>query len=220
MNSDEINDNAQLRARRDFMVKTQIEARGVTDSAVLDAMRKVPRHLFLPLEAGVYAHEDSPYSIGYGQTISQPFIVAFMTELLHLRPSDKVLDIGTGSGYQAAVLAEIVAKVFSIEIVPELRDKADSIFKTLGYVNIFTRIGDGYFGWLEEAPFNGIIVAAAPGKVPIPLLDQLDEGGRLVIPVGETFQFLEVYTKYRGKVLKEKNIAVRFVPMTGRAEHD
>lgn len=213
-------DNDKYQAQRDQMVKTQIEARGVSDSLVLQAMRKVPRHLFLSEDTRRFAYDDAPYGIGYGQTISQPYIVAFMTEILHPKRHHKVLDIGTGSGYQAAVLAEIVDSVYTIEIVCPLLEKADTLLKSIGYNNIYTKCGDGYDGWPEKAPFDGIVVAAAPEKVPQPLLDQLAEGGRLVIPVGDTFQFLEIYTRQGDKIIKEKNIPVRFVPMTGKAESE
>jgi protein-L-isoaspartate(D-aspartate) O-methyltransferase len=213
-------DGDKFQAQRDYMVRTQIEARGVTDPLVLRAMRKVPRHLFLPQGAQRYAYEDSPYNIGHGQTISQPYIVALMTELLRPKPDHKVLDVGTGSGYQAAVLAEIVDSVYTIEIVCPLLKRADTLLKSLGYKNIYTRCGDGYDGWPEAAPFDGIVVAAAPEKVPQPLLEQLADGGWLVIPVGDTFQYLEVYTRQGEKIIKEKNIPVRFVPMTGKAEQE
>jgi protein-L-isoaspartate(D-aspartate) O-methyltransferase len=213
-------DGDPYQAQRDYMVRTQIEARGVTDSSVLNAMRKVPRHLFLPESSRRYAYEDSPYNIGHGQTISQPYIVALMTELLHPKPHHRVLDIGTGSGYQSAVLAEIVDSVYTIEIVCPLLERADSLLKSLGYKNIYTRCGDGYDGWPEAAPFDGIVVAAAPERVPQPLLDQLRDGGRLIIPVGDTFQYLEVYTRSGEKIIKEKSIPVRFVPMTGKAENE
>jgi protein-L-isoaspartate(D-aspartate) O-methyltransferase len=208
----------QYQSLRDQMVKSQIEARGVTDQNVLNAMRRVPRHLFLPVNLRRFAHDDSPISIGYGQTISQPFIVAFMTELLKLKSTDKILDIGTGSGYQAAILAQLVTSVYTIEIVPELGEEADALLKQLGYANIDSRVGDGYYGWPEAAPFDSIVVAAAPERVPEPLLEQLSEGGRLVIPVGDTFQYLEVYARRGNEILREKNIPVRFVPMTGMAE--
>jgi protein-L-isoaspartate(D-aspartate) O-methyltransferase len=212
--------DSAFQAQREYMVRTQIEARGVSDSLVLAAMRKVPRHLFMPESQRKHAYEDSPYSIGHGQTISQPYIVAFMTELLRPGPDHKVLDIGTGSGYQAAVLAEIVDSVYTIEIICELKEHAESTFSLLGYENIHSLCGDGYFGWPEAAPFDGIIVAAAPEQVPRPLLDQLKEGGRLVIPVGDDYQSLEIYTRESGKFKREVSIPVRFVPMTGEAEKE
>ena len=213
-------DDSGFQAQREYMVRTQIEARGVSDTLVLSAMRAVPRHRFMRESERRNAYDDSPYSIGFGQTISQPYIVAFMTELIRPGPSHKVLDIGTGSGYQTAVLAEIVDSVYTIEIICELQERADSILREQGYENIHTRCGDGYFGWPEAAPFDGIIVGAAPEKVPQPLLDQLKEGGRLVIPVGDAYQYLEVYTKEGGKVRRDVSIPVRFVPMTGEAEKD
>ncbi len=212
------NNDTAYQHLRDYMVRSQIESRGVRDQRVIEAMKKVPRHIFVPDQLRRFAYDDSPISIGHGQTISQPYIVAFMTELLRPKPYHKVLDIGTGSGYQAAVLAEIVGIVHTIEIVPELKAQAETILKRLGYANIISHAGDGYFGWSEDAPFDGILVAAAPEKVPEPLLDQLAEGGRLVIPVGDTFQFLEVYTREQNQIRRERNIAVRFVPMTGTAE--
>ena len=211
------NNDTAYQHLRDYMVKSQIESRGVRDPRILEAMRKVPRHRFVPEDLRRFAYDDSPISIGHGQTISQPFIVAFMTELLRPNSHYKVLDVGTGSGYQAAVLAEIVGTVHTIEIMPELKAQADTIFEHLGYGNIVSHAGDGYFGWPEAAPFDGIVVAAAPEKVPEPLLDQLAEGGRLVIPVGDTFQFLEVFTREHDQIRHERNIAVRFVPMTGTA---
>jgi protein-L-isoaspartate(D-aspartate) O-methyltransferase len=211
--------NDQYRTKRDLMVRRQIEARGVIDREVLEAMRQVPRHLFLPGNMKRFAYDDSPISIGYGQTISQPFIVAIMTELLQLKPDSKILDVGTGSGYQAAILAQLVNTVYTIEIVPELTEEANTIFKQLGYANIISRVGDGYYGWPEVAPFDGILVAAAPERVPGPLLEQLGDGGRLVIPVGDAFQYLEVYSRKEKEILREKNIPVRFVPMTGIAEN-
>ncbi len=212
--------DTDFQTQREYMVRAQIEARGVTDRRVLEAMRKVPRHLFVPENLRPLSYEDTPISIGFGQTISQPFIVAFMTELLQPEPLHKVLDIGTGSGYQAAVLAELVREVYTIEIVSELKEEADAILRDLGYTNIVSRVGDGYYGWPEAGPYDGILVAAAPERVPEPLLEQLAEGGRLVIPVGDLFQFLEVYTYRHGEVKRERNIAVRFVPMTGIAEKE
>jgi len=213
----EQNDFQKLRAE---MVKSQIEARGVKNSDVLDAMKNVPRHEFVPVNNINQAYYDGPLPIGYNQTISQPYIVAIMTELLNVGEGDKVLEIGTGSGYQAAVLAEIVDSVFSIEIVCELRERADSTLKRLGYTNVLTKCGDGYLGWPEYAEFDAIIVTAAPEKVPQPLLDQLKDGGKLVIPVGDALQFLEIYIKRGDNFDRERHIPVRFVPMTGKAEED
>ena len=211
------NDFQKLRAK---MVKSQIMSRGVKDKEVIGAMMTVPRHEFVPDKYFNQAYYDGPLPIGYNQTISQPYIVAIMTELLEVGKGDKVLEIGTGSGYQAAVLAEIVDSVFSIEIVCELQEKADSTLRILGYENIVTKCGDGYIGWPEYADFDGIIVTAAPEKVPQPLLDQLKDGGRLVIPVGDDLQYLEIYTRNGESFERERHIPVRFVPMTGKAEED
>ena len=209
---------------RHKMVRRQIEARGVHDTAVLAAMRTVPRHRFVPRHQVGNAYQDRPLPIGEGQTISQPYIVALMTEMLRLEPDDRVLEIGTGSGYQAAVLAELCCEVYSIEIVEPLGLRARALLDTLGYDNIALRIGDGYRGWPEHAPFDAIIVTAAPDHVPRPLLDQLAPGGRLVIPVGDDYQQLEVHTRRErpgpGKPLfdRETLLSVRFVPMTGEAQ--
>lgn len=195
-----------------------IQARGVDDSAVLDAVRAVPRERFVPLALADQAHEDRPLPIGEHQTISQPYIVALMTELLEPEPGDTVLEIGTGSGYQAAVLAELVAHVYTIEIIEALAERADSTLRKLGYKNVTVRSGDGYQGWKEHAPFNGIIVTAAPDHVPQPLIDQLADGGNLVIPIGHDWQELRVLTR-EGKEIRERSVTpVRFVPMTGEAE--
>ncbi len=202
------------------MVEYQIMTRGIKDSRVIAAMMKVPRHLFVPEEKRFRAYDDGPLPIGEGQTISQPYIVALMTELLEPREGDRILEIGTGSGYQAAVLAEIVDTVYSIEIICELQERADSTLKSLEYNNVITKCGDGYDGWPEAAPFDGVIVTAAPEKVPQPLLDQLKEGAKLVIPVGDYMQYLEVYTRVGDKFKRERNVPVRFVPMTGKAEDD
>lgn len=200
-----------------IMVREQIEARGVKNRAVLESMRNVPRHLFIPENLRLEAYEDEPVPIGYGQTISQPYIVALMTELLELSPDSKVLEIGTGSGYQAAILSTLADSVFSIEIIPELAAAADSILKELNY-KVEVKCGDGYRGWPEHAPFDAIIVTAAPEKIPQPLIEQLAEKGRLVIPVGSYYQELKLIRKVDGKLV-ERNIApVRFVPMTGEAE--
>ncbi|HUU26242.1 MAG TPA: protein-L-isoaspartate(D-aspartate) O-methyltransferase [archaeon] len=212
-------DSEDLVEKRLSMVETQIKSRGVRDKRVLEAMRKVPRHLFVPPESQDEAYNDYPLPIGYGQTISQPYIVALMTELLAVKPQDKVLEIGTGSGYQAVILAELTAEVYTIEIIEPLAERVKKLFIELGLDNIKVRAGDGFFGWPEEAPFDGIIVTAAPEKVPQPLLDQLAEGGRLVIPEGKYFQELVVYEKRKGKTERREVIPVRFVPMTGKAEN-
>jgi protein-L-isoaspartate(D-aspartate) O-methyltransferase len=203
---------------RERMVEQQIEARGVRDKLVLAAMRKVPRHLFVPQNWKDQAYTDGPLPIGEGQTISQPYIVALMTELLNLKGGEKILEIGTGSGYQAAVLAEIAKEVYTIEIICPLAERAESTLKELGYDNITVRCADGYQGWKEHAPFDGVIVTAAPDHIPQPLVDQLKAGGRLVIPVGDVFQELMVVTKTDSGTKKMKVIPVRFVPMTGEAE--
>jgi protein-L-isoaspartate(D-aspartate) O-methyltransferase len=213
-------DEIGMQKRRLEMVERQIAARGVRDNAVLEAMRSVPRERFVPENSRWRAYDDGPLQIGLGQTISQPYIVALMTELIEVDSNDVVLEIGTGSGYQAAVLAEIVDSVYSIEILCELQLKADSTLKALGYENVHTRCGDGYFGWPEAAPFDAVIVTAAPEKVPSPLLEQLRDGGKLVIPVGDGIQFLEVYTRRGEKYEKQRSIPVRFVPMTGKAEEE
>jgi len=203
---------------RQEMVDSQIAAREIKDKAVLDAMRKVKRHLFVPDEMKSYSYTDGPLPIGEGQTISQPYIVAIMTELLEPKKDDKVLEIGTGSGYQAAILAEIVKEVYTIEIVPKLAKTAEERLKELGYKNITVKCGDGYQGWLEHAPFDSVIVTAAPDHIPQPLVDQLKIGGKLVIPVGDLYQELIVVTKTKDGVKKKTVIPVRFVPMTGEAE--
>jgi len=204
--------------KRERMVKTQIEARGVRDKLVLDAMRKVPRHLFVPENLIDQAYSDGPLPIGEGQTISQPYIVALMTELLGLKGGEKILEIGTGSGYQAAILAEIAKEVYTIEIICSLAELSEERLKEMGYENITIRCADGYQGWKEYAPFDGVIVTAAPDHIPQPLVDQLKVGGRLVIPVGDVFQELMVITKTETGIKKMNAIPVRFVPMTGEAE--
>ncbi len=199
---------------REGMVQTQISDRGITDRRVLNAFRKVPRHLFVPQNLQNEAYEDNPLPIGYGQTISQPYIVAMMTEAVKPASGKKALEIGTGSGYQAAVLAEIVDSVYTIEIVPELARQSSVLFKKLGYSNIVSKHGDGYKGWPEHAPFDIIIVTAAPDEIPEPLVDQLAENGRMVIPVGGsyTFQNLILATKKNGKIIEKRLTLVRFVP--------
>ena len=201
------------------MAPPQKGRRAVKDEAVLDAMREVPRHRFVPPRAQRSAHADSPLPIGHGQTISQPYIVAFMTEMLQVKPGHRVLEIGTGSAYQAAVLSELTPHVYSIEIIKELAAEARKRLDKLGYKTVETRQGDGYHGWEEHAPFDAIIVTAAAGHVPPPLIAQLKPGGRLVIPVGGVYetQHLILITKDDEGNLKTKNVLpVRFVPMTGR----
>ncbi len=205
-------------AMRERMVSDQIVRRGVTNPAVLDAVRAVPRHAFVPEAYRSEAYDDHPLPIGEGQTISQPYIVALMTELLDLKPGDRVLEVGTGSGYQAAVLAELVTSVFSIEIVEPLAKESAARLAALGYKNVTVRAGDGYRGWPEEAPFDAIIVTAAPGHVPKPLTEQLKDGGVLVIPVGDEEQSLLRITRTGNALKRESVIPVRFVPMTGEAE--
>ena len=204
------NETARLR-----MVETQIEARGISDAATLRAMRTVPRHIFVPSSHAGEAYSDRPLPIGYSQTISQPFIVAYMTELVRPAKGKNALEIGTGSGYQAAVLAEIVDTVYTIEIVPELARESAARLKVLGYQNIIVKYGDGYKGWPGHAPFDIIIVTAAADHIPQPLKDQLAEGGRLVMPVGDpaTVQQLIVLTKRKGKITEQRLEPVRFVPL-------
>jgi protein-L-isoaspartate(D-aspartate) O-methyltransferase len=206
-------------SERVAMVRRQIEARGVRDTRVLAAMCKVPRHLFVPLDQIHNAYEDGPFGIGYGQTISQPYIVAYMTELLHLTPHHKVLEIGSGCGYQTAILAELAGEVYGIEIIPEFAERAATLLNRLGYKNLNIKVADGYYGWPQKAPFDGILVAAAPVATPEPLLEQLADGGRLVIPVGESSQYLVVYRRDGKRLHREQDIPVRFVPMTGRSEN-
>ena len=205
-------------AARNKMVDDTIVARGIKDVRVIAAMRKVPRHLFVAPEQRGRAYEDSPLGIGYDQTISQPYIVAAMTEAAHLGPGTKVLEIGTGSGYQAAVLAELGADVYSIEIVEPLARRTHERLAHAGYKQLHLRIGDGYKGWPEAAPFDAIVVTAAPERVPQPLIDQLAVGGRLVIPVGADDQELRVIVRGEGGTTNEKLMDVRFVPMTGEAQ--
>ncbi|MEM6820892.1 MAG: protein-L-isoaspartate(D-aspartate) O-methyltransferase [Verrucomicrobiota bacterium] len=199
------------------MIKEQLVSRDIKDSNVLRVMGDVPRHLFLPRELQSQAYDDRPLPIGHQQTISQPYIVAFMTEQLRPESHHRILEIGTGSGYQAAVLAELVDQVFSIEIVEPLAREAKNRLARLGYQNVTVKIGDGYLGWLEEAPFDGIIVTCAPDKIPEPLIQQLKEGGRLVIPAGPSRgQILYVFAKQNDRLETLKKIPVRFVPMTGK----
>ena len=208
--------DAELTRARERMVSTQIAARDVRDARTLAALRKVPRHLFVPTPLVGQAYDDHPLPIGEGQTISQPYIVAFMTEALGLGKRDRVLEIGTGSGYQAAVLAEIVAQVRTIEIVPELARESRARLERLGYRNVVVREGDGYLGWPDEAPFDAIMVTAAAPRVPEPLKEQLADGGRLVLPVGDELQELVVVTRRGARFEERRVLPVRFVPMTGK----
>ena len=202
------------------MVARQIESRGVSDARVLDAMRRVPRHRFVPAAQREQAYTDRPLAIGQGQTISQPYIVALMTELIQPRSDTRVLEIGTGSGYQAAVLAECTGEVYTIEILPELGRQGAKLLGELGYDRIHTRIGDGFDGWPEHAPFDAIVVTAAPPRVPQPLLEQLAPGGRLVIPVGQGSQNLLLITRKPDGFECKTVTPVRFVPMTGKAQRE
>jgi len=201
---------------REDMVERQLESRGIRDQKVLDAMRKVPRHRFAPDLDPTRAYQDRPHPIGDGQTISQPYIVALMSELAKLEPPCKVLEVGTGSGYQAAVLAEMGCDVYSIEIIESLANRALEILKAEGYDDrVHSRLGDGYRGWPSQAPFDAVIVTAAAPRIPQPLLDQLRVGGRLVIPVGDHWQVLEVHRRTKEGFERERVSDVRFVPMTG-----
>jgi protein-L-isoaspartate(D-aspartate) O-methyltransferase len=205
---------ADFAAQRQRMVDQQLKPRGIKDERVLTAMAKVPREEFVPPDERGDAYEDGPLPIGYDQTISQPYIVAFMTEQLQPRPGDRVLEVGTGSGYQAAILAELVADVYTIEIVEPLAKTAEATLDHLGCKNVHLKVGDGYRGWLEEAPFDAVIVTCAPDKVPQPLIDQLKDGGRMVIPVGERFaQQLYLLEKKNGQLKESATLPVRFVPM-------
>jgi len=206
-------------AARKRMVAEQLLARGLTNARVLTVMGRVPRHEFVPEKFRPRAYEDGPLPIGHEQTISQPYIVAFMTERLEPKPTDRVLEIGTGSGYQAAVLSELVAEVYSIEIIEALAQRAETDLKRLGYKNVKVRAGDGYQGWPDAAPFDAIIVTCAPEKVPPPLIEQLKDGGRMIIPVGPIWnQELVLLRKQTGRLEKRAVLPVRFVPMTGAGE--
>ncbi|MDQ4149333.1 MAG: protein-L-isoaspartate(D-aspartate) O-methyltransferase [Actinomycetota bacterium] len=213
-------DREDYRSKRLEMVDKQIAGRGVNDPAVLEAMRRVPRHRLVPENVVGRSYEDRPLPIGLGQTISQPYIVALMTELLAVKRGDKVLEIGTGSGYQAAILAELTDSVHTIEIIPELADRARNSLRTLGYSQVHTRNADGYFGWGDAGPFDAIIVTAAPDHIPPPLVAQLKDGGRLVIPVGPpgSYQTLWRITK-RGERVESENITdVLFVPLVRKVD--
>ncbi len=204
------------KSKRLEMVRIQIEARGVNNMKVLKAMRKVPRHLFVPEDKQLYAYEDHPLRIGYSQTISQPYIVAYMTAAVRLKSDDIVLEIGTGSGYQAAVLSEIVDQVYTLEIIPGLGNEAKDRLQELGYENVHVKVSDGYYGWKEKSPFDAIIVTAAAPEIPPPLIEQLKEGGRFIIPVGPRHghQVLMLVEKKNGKVKKKSLLPVTFVPFT------
>jgi protein-L-isoaspartate(D-aspartate) O-methyltransferase len=208
----------EFAARRERMVETQVRARDIGDMRVLDAMRRVPRHRFVPPDERALAYGDHPVGIGHSQTISQPYIVGYMTEALRLGPEARVLEIGTGSAYQTAVLAEIAGDVYSIEVVEALADRAAAVLRELGYTNVHLRCGDGYAGWPEAAPFDGIIVTAAPDHVPQPLVDQLRIGARLVVPVGCGDQELLVLTRTEDGLREEQRIGVRFVPLVRASE--
>jgi protein-L-isoaspartate(D-aspartate) O-methyltransferase len=206
-------------AQRQRMVERQLVIRGINDAPVLAAMAKVQREEFVPPDSRAASYEDGPLPIGYGQTISQPYIVAFMTEQLRPKPSDRVLEVGTGSGYQAAILAELVSEVYSIEIVEPLAKGAEATLQRLGYKNVHVKSGDGYKGWPEQGPFDAIIVTCAPDKVPQPLVDQLKDDGRMVIPVGDKFaQQLYLLEKKNGQLKQSATLPVRFVPMTSEGE--
>lgn len=208
---------------RSEMIERHLKWRNITNEKVLAAMGKVPREKFVPEALQNKAYADIPLPIGKDQTISQPYVVAVMTQAINPKPQDRVLEIGTGSGYQAAVLAEIVREVYTIEIVPDLAEQAGARLKTLGYQNIFVKAGDGYLGWPEQAPFDAIVITASPPRIPEPLKEQLKEGGRLIVPLGgeERFQELILYTKKNGELLAgPKRIPVMFVPMTGKIKEE
>jgi len=204
-----------LAAERQRMVDEQIARRGIRDQRVLAAMRKIERHRFVSEAQRSGAYEDHPLPVGEGQTISQPYIVALMTEALALQGDERVLEVGTGSGYQTAILAELAAEVYSVEILPRLAEQARATLEDLGYRNVHIRLGDGSEGWAEHAPYQGILVTAAPPEVPPALLEQLAEGGRLVIPVGVQSQELELHTRRPEGFRVERLAAVRFVPLVG-----
>ena len=209
--------NDRFIARREAMVTGQIAQRGIDDMSVLAAMRSVPRHHFVPRDARKVAYADRPVAIGYGQTISQPYIVAYMCQLVRLGPQSRVLEVGTGSGYHAAVMAQIADTVYTMEIIPELAARSSETLTSLGYANLVTRHADGYYGWPEAAPFDVIVVTAAADHIPPPLIKQLAEGGRMVIPVGHPFltQHLVLVVKQDGQISSRQLIPVRFVPLTG-----
>ena len=211
---------AELAKQRAVMIEHQLKSRGIKDQRVLKAMSAVPREEFVPEDLRRFTYEDGPLPIGHGQTISQPYIVALMTELLGVKPTDKVLEIGTGSGYQAAVLAHLAAKVYTIDIIEDLSEDAEDVIEDeLKIKNVFFKVGDGYQGWKEHAPFDKILLTAAPPSLPKPLIEQLKTGGKIVAPIGQYSQLLKVYEKEPSGELKEiTSAAVRFVPMVGEAQ--
>jgi protein-L-isoaspartate(D-aspartate) O-methyltransferase len=210
--------DARWAAARRKMVAEQLVARGIVDGRVLAAMSAVPRHLFVPPDGRAEAYGDFPLPIGLDQTISQPYVVAYMTQALEVREDARILEIGTGSGYQAAVLARLCREVYSIEVVPDLSARAASTFASLAIGNVSLRVGDGYRGWPEKAPFDGIVVTAAPPEIPQPLVDQLAVGGRMIVPVGDLYQDLVLIERTEDGVRTSKVLPVRFVPMTGEAQ--
>ncbi len=210
---------AEYTARRHRMVNTQIERRGIRDQRVIEAIRQVPRHLFVPERFRSMAYDDSPVPIGFEQTISQPYIVAYMLQALKLTGIERVLEIGSGSGYQSALLARLCEKVYTVEIIPELVARFEALIDQLGLVNITIRCGDGYIGWPNAAPFDRIVVSAAPSQVPQPLIEQLTAGGRMILPLGDFDQQLLLIQKTAtGRIARRKLVPVKFVPMTGLAE--
>jgi protein-L-isoaspartate(D-aspartate) O-methyltransferase len=206
-------------ARQRMVAELAGPGRGITNAGVLAAMGKVPRHEFVPERLRSKAYQERPLPIGHGQPISEPYVVAFMTEKIEPKPADRVLEIGTGSGYQAAVLAELTAQVYTIEIIEDLANRAAATLQRLGYTNVHARAGDGYKGWPEAGPFDAIIVTCAPEKVPQPLIDQLKDGGRMIIPVGSSSkQELVLLRKHDGKLDRQAVLPIHFVPMTGEAQ--
>ncbi len=214
-----VNNPDRFSEKRSAMVRDQIVKRGIKDEQVLTAMNSIPRHRFVEESLSSKAYNDHPLPIGEGQTISQPYVVALMTEALNLKAGDRVLEIGTGSGYQAAVLAEIVSEVYTIEIIEDLAEEAEKLLDSLNYINVNAKYADGYFGWEEHAPFDAIIITASANHIPPPLIKQLSEGGKLIIPLGSTlyYQTLTLVTKVKGELEVEQMGGVAFVPMTGKA---
>lgn len=212
---------SERESERNRLVLQGIQRQNITDERILESMRHVPRHKFVPQALQGQAYQNNPLPIGYGQTISQPYIVAYMNQMLNLSPGDKVLEIGTGSGYHAATLSELTPDVFSIEIIRELGEQAAGYYDELGYETIQTKIGDGYYGWEEHAPFDAIIVTAASGHIPPPLVEQLRPGGVIVIPIGSPYQtqtLMKITKDEDGNIRTERDLPVRFVPMTGAAQ--